>query len=83
MNVTVYTLPSCVQCDATKRMLTSENVEFEVVDLTKDVEAATMVASLGYKSAPVIVTDKEHWSGFRYEKIQHLASLAKLEKVNA
>ena len=31
------------------------------------------VKELGYLQAPVVVTDDEHWSGFRPDKIDALA----------
>jgi glutaredoxin-like protein NrdH len=52
MNVTVYTKPACVQCNA------------------------TYLKALGYMQAPVVVTDQDHWSGFRPDKIEELAQSA-------
>ena len=73
MSVTVYTKPSCVQCNATYRALDSKGVEYEVVDVTEDATALERVKSLGYMQAPVVVTDEDHWSGFRPDKISELA----------
>ena len=71
--VTVYTLQACVQCDSTKRVLTKNNVEYTVVDLTQDEGAMEMVKELGYNAAPVVVVGDEHWSGFRPDKLAALA----------
>lgn len=73
MSVTVYTLPHCVQCDTTKRMLEKNNIEFNTVDLTQDDTAYEMVKSLGYQSAPVVIAGEDHWSGFRIDKIKGLS----------
>lgn len=73
MPVTVYTLPNCVQCDTTKRMLDNKNIQYNTIDLTEDDSAYQMVKSLGYQSAPVVIAGDEHWSGFRIEKINALA----------
>lgn len=70
--VTVYTLPSCVQCDSTKRMLTRNGIEFQSVDLSQDESAMVMVKGLGYNAAPIVVTGDDHWSGFRMDKISAL-----------
>lgn len=70
--VTVYTLPSCVQCDSTKRMLTRNGIEFQSVDLSQDESAMVMVKGLGYSAAPIVVTGDDHWSGFRMDKISAL-----------
>ena len=45
MSVKVYTLPSCVQCDSTKRMLKKNSIEFEEVDMSEDPIALEMVKS--------------------------------------
>jgi len=73
MAVTVYTKPSCVQCNATYRALDSRGIEYEVLDVTEDEGALAAVKELGYLQAPVVVADDEHWSGFRPDKIDELA----------
>jgi glutaredoxin-like protein NrdH len=74
MTVTVYTKPSCVQCNATYRALDSKGIEYEVPDLSVDENALAQVKELGYLQAPVVITDEGHWSGFRPDKIDELAS---------
>ena len=78
MTVTVYTKPSCVQCNATYRALErprdSKGIEYEVLDLSVDENALAQVKELGYLQAPVVITDEDHWSGFRPDKIAELAS---------
>lgn len=73
MAITVYTKPSCVQCTATYRALDSKGIEYDVLDLSQDEAALETVKGLGYLQAPVVVTDDEHWSGFRPDKISELA----------
>ena len=74
MSITVYSKPSCVQCDATYRALTKQGLEYEVVDITADAEALENVKALGYQQAPVVFADGDHWSGFRPDKIKALAA---------
>lgn len=74
MAVTVYTKPSCVQCTATYRALDNKGIQYEVLDVSADEAALEHVKSLGYMQAPVVVTDDDHWSGFRPDKIDELAS---------
>ena len=71
----LYSKPNCAQCTATVRKLDSENVEYEVVDLTTDADALGRMKELGYLQAPVVVVDDDiHWSGYRPDLIaQHLA----------
>lgn len=72
--VTVYTKPACVQCNATYRALDKNGVEYTSVDVSQDAEALEHVRALGYMQAPVVVTEDDHWSGFRPDKISALAS---------
>lgn len=73
MTITVYTKPSCVQCTATYRALDSQGIEYSIKDLSEDQAALETVKELGYMQAPVVVTDEDHWSGFRPDKIAELA----------
>ncbi|GEK87072.1 glutaredoxin-like protein NrdH [Microbacterium aerolatum] len=74
MSITVYTKPSCVQCNATYRALDAKGIEYEIHDLSEDAAALEQVKALGYMQAPVVVTDAGHWSGFRPDKIDELAA---------
>ena len=72
--VTVYTQPSCVQCDMTRKLLERMRVEHDTVDVTKDPDAHSYVTGLGYKQAPVVVVNggEDHWSGFRPDRLKGL-----------
>lgn len=67
--VTVYSKPACVQCNATYGALDKKGIKYEVVDISQNAEALEYVRTLGYMQAPVVVTDQDHWSGFRPDKI--------------
>lgn len=69
--ITVHSKPSCVQCNATYRALDAKGVAYEVVDLsTNDAALAYVMEDLGYSQAPVVVvSDQDHWSGFRPDLI--------------
>ena len=73
MSVTVYTKPHCVQCEATKRQLRRQGIDFTAVDLTGDPEALRTVRQAGFKQAPVVMTDDASWSGYRPDMIRQLA----------
>lgn len=73
MDITVYSKPLCVQCDATKRALNKAGVAYDVVDITEDADALARVKALGYVQAPVVITSEDHWSGFRPDKIKAIA----------
>ena len=67
--VTVYSKPSCVQCNATYRALDKAGITYSTVDISANDDALTYVKSLGYEQAPVVVAGADHWSGFRPDKI--------------
>lgn len=71
---TVYVKPSCVQCDMTKRMLDKLEIDYNTVDITQDQAALDMVLSMGFKSAPVVITESDAWAGFQPDKINSLAA---------
>ncbi|MFI7481431.1 glutaredoxin-like protein NrdH [Kocuria sp. M1R5S2] len=75
MSVTVYSKPSCVQCNATYRALGKKGIDYDVVDVTEDEAALAHVVGLGYQQVPVVETSTEHWSGYRPDKIASLAVL--------
>ena len=72
VDVTVYSKPACVQCDATYRALDKHGIAYDVVDLTQDPTALELVRSLGYLQAPVVIAGDTHWSGFRPDQITAL-----------
>lgn len=71
--VTVYTMPNCVQCDQTKRYFDQKKIDYTTVDISRDEDAYNKVTAMGYKSAPVVVTADDAWSGFRLEKLHKYA----------
>jgi glutaredoxin-like protein NrdH len=58
-----------VQCNATFRALDARGIDYRTVDLSKDPGALDVVKAMGYMQAPVVVTENDHWSGFRPDKI--------------
>ncbi|WP_285724429.1 glutaredoxin-like protein NrdH [Psychromicrobium xiongbiense] len=76
MTVTVYTKPACVQCNATYRALDRKGITYHSVDVSQDPAALERVRALGYLQAPVVVTDEDHWSGFRPDKIAALTEVS-------
>ena len=73
MTITVYSKPACVQCTATTRALDARGLDYHLVDLTEDDAAMELVASLGYRQAPVVIAGEAHWAGFRPDMIGRLA----------
>ena len=70
--ITVYTKPACVQCNATYKALDKAGLDYKVVDISEDPEARDYVMGLGYLQAPVVVAGQQHWSGFRPDYVKSL-----------
>ena len=71
-SIVLYTMPDCVKCDATKKYLDKDNINYSTVDISLSKEAYELVSSLGYKQAPVIIAGDVHWSGFRPDMIDSI-----------
>ena len=71
----VYSTPQCMACKMTYRQLDAAGIEYRVIDVSSDDPAREYVQDLGYSTAPVVVvvSDDEHWSGFRPELIARVA----------
>lgn len=70
---TVYTKPTCVQCDATKRRITQFGGTYDEIDLTapENIEALEEFKASGALQAPVVVgPDGLQWAGFRQDLIK-------------
>ena len=71
--VTVYSLPNCVQGNATTRYLKKKNIPFQVEDAR---ENYGKIESWGYSQAPVVQMVEhpdQHWSGFNPDRLKTLA----------
>jgi len=73
MTVKVYSKPACVQCSATTREMDRRGISYEKIDLTKNMSAFEEIIAMGYRQVPVVISEDDHWSGFRPDKIAALA----------
>lgn len=79
--VTVYTLPVCVQCNQTKRLMDRLGIHYTEIELTP--EKADEFKAQGFTAAPIVTTDIKIWSGFRMSKIQSLSDyIRSMEREN-
>lgn len=73
MSVKVYSTPACPWCTVAKKYLTSKNVKFEDVDVSKSSEAAfEMVRKSGQRGVPVIDINGNIIVGFDQATIDKL-----------
>ena len=73
MQIKVWTLPNCVQCMQTKKVLEREGISYVEMALADHPEKIDEFKDLGLTSAPIVETDIKKWSGFRLDKIKSLA----------
>ena len=73
----VYSTPLCRPCEALKRILTAEGLDFEVVDLLVDEEAAALMEREGVRSSPALSIDGRIYAGADLE-MENLAALLDL-----
>jgi glutaredoxin-like protein NrdH len=81
--VVIYTTPACVQCAATARRMDALGIIYDKVDLTQHPGLAEKFRELGHTQAPIVVTDRKTWSGFRLEKIDSLARFLASDEAKA
>ena len=82
--ITVYTKPSCKQCDMTKDVLKQKALEHETVDIFEDPLTLDRLKALGIMSAPAVLVTQDDdlgvpqivdsWGGFRPDKIDEWAA---------
>jgi len=82
MHVTVYTLPSCMGCNLTKRKLTELGIPFEeqALDAPQNAAKADELRAAGHRQAPIVVlsdgpftTEHNVWHGYRPDLLEQLA----------
>ena len=75
MSIKVYSTPTCPWCTVAKKYLTSKNVHFEDLDVSRNREAANeMVQKSGQRGVPVIEINGNIIIGFDQTKIDRLIS---------
>jgi glutaredoxin-like protein NrdH len=56
----------------TKRTFDKLGIRYDEMALEQHPEKLAEFKSMGYLAAPIVVTDRKIWSGFRLEKIKSL-----------
>jgi glutaredoxin-like protein NrdH len=67
--VTVYTVPNCPACDATKRFLERRGIPYQTASFEASDHAQGLAARHGYRVAPVVEAGPATWCGFRPDLI--------------
>ncbi|MDP4093653.1 MAG: glutaredoxin family protein [Bacillota bacterium] len=75
MNVKVYSTPTCPWCKVAKQYLSSKNVPYEDIDVSRDRNAAMeMINKSGQRGVPVLDINGKIIIGFDQAAIDSLIS---------
>ena len=82
-NITMYSGPMCAFCDAAKRLLNRNNLEYKVIDVSTgpDLRDEMIKKANGMRTIPQIFFDDHHVGGYvelrELEKNGELSNLLK------
>jgi glutaredoxin-like protein NrdH len=71
--LTVYKLPSCMQCTMTKGALGNASVPYVDAAFKNDQAEAERFRTLGFLRARIVVDGPEIWSGCRTDRLRSAA----------
>lgn len=74
--IKVYTQEACQPCRMTKRALAKAALEYVEIPLDEVPELIAGFVEEGHKTAPIVDTGEERWSGFRPDKIRAIGTSA-------
>lgn len=72
--IRVWTNENCIQCDRTKKFLDDNNIKYLTLSLSDNPDDTRRFIDMGFKSAPIVETPNETWSGFKLEKLKSLVT---------
>ena len=72
MTVTVYTMPNCYPCEATKRRLEQRGIAYTVESLAKSETGLALAAAHRITAAPLVAAGGKVWGGFRPDLIDEI-----------
>jgi len=67
----------------TTRTMEKLGIIYDKVDLSQHPTILDRFKEMGHMSAPIVVTDRKTWSGFRIEKIKSLANFLASDEAKA
>ncbi len=74
MQIQIWTTTNCVQCMQTKKQFDKLGIRYDEMALEQHPEKLEEFKAQGYLAAPIVVTDRKTWTGFRLDKIKSLAN---------
>jgi len=75
-NITIYSTPTCGYCKMAKEYLTSKNISYTEVDVSRDTaKQQEMIKKSGQFGVPVVDVDGKIIIGFDKRKLDEYASI--------
>ena len=80
-NITMYSGPMCAFCEAAKRLLVRNNLEFKEIDISskEGLKDEMIIKANGKRTIPQIFFNSEHIGG--YQELRALEKSGQLEKL--
>jgi glutaredoxin-like protein NrdH len=88
VEITVYSKPGCVQCNAVKKKMIKEGLvegeDFKVVDVSLPENEGDLLAlkALGYGGVPVTFVNDDHFDGYDVDKVSDAIARKKRTKLH-
>lgn len=70
--IRVWTNENCIQCERTKKFLDDNNIPYLTLGLADNPEDTKRFIEMGFRSAPIVETPNDIWSGFKLDKLKSL-----------
>lgn len=80
--LTVYSKPNCPACEKAKQLLKTNNIDFEVVDISTNEKAKSFVLTQGHRSVPQIYQDGKLFVENGYVGLSSLSKEELLNKIS-
>lgn len=76
MKIRLYIRSGCPYCDMVKNLLKYHNIEFEMIEISRDFEKQKELQELsGQCTTPVLQVDDKFFIGFDREKIKEVLGI--------
>lgn len=71
--MTIYTSPSCTNCQALKAYLKNKGIDFKEIDVSIDQEALTdIIPKVGELKLPIVENNGKYVAGFNITKLKEI-----------
>lgn len=72
--ITIFSRSNCMQCKMVKRFLKEHSVVFKEINIDENPAAREALISAGYKTLPVVKSDKITFTGFQPAQLRKIVA---------